>query len=74
MASGSFFKLQLTLSVWGVAWMLSLLIQHWGRSVTLTPPPVPVVLAVVLGPGIGAAVAILKQWQAARQNQTSRMK
>ena len=74
MVSGSFFKLQLTLSVWGLAWVLSLLIHHWGRSTVLTPPPAPVVLVVVLGPGVGAAVAILNQWLTARQNQTLPMK
>ena len=74
MASGWFFKLQLTLSTWGLAWVLSLLIHHWGRSTVLTPPPAPVLLVVVLGPGIGAVVAILNQWLAARQNQASKMK
>lgn len=74
MASGWFFKLQLTLSTWGLAWVLSLLIHHWGRSTVLTPPPALVLLVVVLGPGIGAVVAILNQWLAARQNQASRMK
>ena len=74
MASGWFFKLQLTLSIWGLAWVLSLLIHHWGRSTVLTPPPTPALLVVVLGPGIGAAAAILNQWLAARQNQASRMK
>ena len=74
MASGLFFKLQLTLSIWGLAWVLSLLIHHWGRATTLTPPPAPVLLAVVVGPGVGAAVAILCQWAVARQNQTLRMK
>ena len=74
MASGWFFKLQLTLSTWGLAWVLSLLIHHWGRSTVLTPSPAPVLLVVVLGPGIGAVVAILNQWLAARQNQASRMK
>lgn len=74
MASGSFFKLQLTMFIWGLAWVLSLLIHHWGHSTTLTPPPAPVLLVVVLGPGVGAAVAILNQWLAARQNQSFRMK
>ncbi|KKZ12832.1 MAG: hypothetical protein TE42_02785 [Candidatus Synechococcus spongiarum SP3] len=74
MASDSFFKLQLTLSIWGLAWVLSLLIQHWGRSTVLTPPPAPVLLMVVVGPGVGATAAILNQWLAARQNQSFRMK
>ncbi|KKZ13769.1 MAG: hypothetical protein TQ37_03555 [Candidatus Synechococcus spongiarum 15L] len=74
MTSGSFFKLQLTLSVWGVAWVLSLLIRHWGHSAPLTTPPGPVLLAVVAGPGIVAAMAILSQWLTTRQNQSSRMK
>ena len=80
MASGSFFKLQLTLSVWGLAWVLSLLIRHWVHSGPLTPPPGPVLVVVVAGPGVGAAVAILSQWLAARrnppfsQNQPFRMK
>ncbi|HBP54118.1 MAG TPA: hypothetical protein DD643_07180 [Synechococcus sp. UBA8638] len=74
MASGSFFKLQFTLSIWGLAWLPSLLIHHWGRSATLAPPPGPVLLVVVLGPGVGAAAAILNQWLAARQNQALRMK
>lgn len=65
----SSFKLQLTMSIWGLAWVLSLLVHHWGRSTVLTPPPAPVVLLVVLGPGVGAAVAILNQWLTARQNQ-----
>lgn len=67
-------KLQLTMSVWGLAWVLSLLVHHWGRSTVLTPPPAPVVLLVVLGPGVGAAVAILNQWLTARQNQALRRK
>jgi len=75
MASGSFFKLQFTLSIWGLAWLPSLLIHHWGRSSsTLTPPPGPVLLVVVLGPGVAAAAAILNHWLAARQNQVFRMK
>lgn len=75
MASGLFFKkLHLTMSVWVLAWVLSLLVHHWVRSTTLTPPPAPVLLVVVLGPGVGAAVAILNQWLAARQNQAFRMK
>ena len=74
MASGSFLKLQLTLSVWGLAWVLSLLIHAWGHSTVVTPPPAPVLVAVVLGPGLGAAVAVFNQWLAARQNQALRMK
>ena len=74
MASGSFFKLQFTLSIWGLAWLPSLLIHHWGRSTTLTPPSGPVLLVVVLGPGVAAAAAILNQWLAARQNRAFRMK
>ena len=74
MASGSFFKLQLTLSVWGLAWVLSLLIHAWGHATALTPPPAPVLVAVVVGPGVGAAVAVFNQWLAARQNQALRMK
>lgn len=74
MTSGWFFKLQLTLSVWGLAWVLSLLIHAWGRSTVLTSSSAPVLLVVVLGPGIGAVAAIFNQWLAARQNQASRMK
>ncbi|CZB11914.1 hypothetical protein [Candidatus Synechococcus spongiarum] len=74
MASGWFFKLQLTLSIWGLTWVLSLLIHAWGHSTVLTPPPAPVLVVLVLGPGIGAAVAIFNQWLAARQNQVLRMK
>ena len=69
MASGSFFKLRLTMLIWGLAWVVSLLIDGWGRSVVLTPPSGPVLLVVVLGPGVGAAAAILNQWLATRQNQ-----
>ncbi|MCY3537609.1 MAG: hypothetical protein F4X84_01325 [Synechococcus sp. SB0662_bin_45] len=74
MTSGLFFKLRFALSVWGLAWVPSLLIHHWGHSAALTPPPGPVLVVVVLGPGVGAAVAILNQWLAARQNQAFRMK
>ena len=74
MVSGSFFKLKLTMSIWGLAWVLSLLIHNLGHSIALTPPPAPVVLVVVLGPGAGAAVAILNQWLTARQNGKLRMK
>lgn len=74
MASGSSFKLQLTMSVWGLAWLLSLLVHAWGHTAVLTPPPAPVVVAVVVGPAVGAAAAILNQWLAARQNQSSRVK
>ena len=74
MASDWFFKLQLTLSLWGLAWVLSLLIHAWGHATMLTPPPAPVLVAVVAGPGVGAVVAIFNQWLAARQNQASRMK
>ena len=74
MASRWLFKLQLTLSIWGLAWVLSLLVHAWGHSTVLTPPPAPVLLVVVAGPGMGAAVVILNQWRATRQNQTSRMK
>ena len=71
MPSGLLFKLQLTLSVWGLAWVLSLLIHHWGHAVVLTPPSAPALLAVVVGPGVGATVVILCQWAVARQNQPS---
>lgn len=78
MAPGLFFKLRLILLIWGLAWILSLLIHNGlhaaGRSTVLTPPPGPVLLVVVLGPGVGAMVAILNQWLAARQNQAFKMK
>lgn len=74
MVSGSFFKLQLTLSIWGLSWVLSLLIHNLGHSTAPNPPSAPVLVMVVLGPGVGAAVAILNQWLTARQNQTLRMK
>jgi len=73
MTSDGLFKLRLTMATWGLAWFLSLLVHQWG-SITPMAPPWPVLLTIVWGPGVVAALVILGQWAAARQNQSSRMK